>query len=95
MTEREAFEEMMVTHAARLCEWAGHYVTRLVARDREYLLSEALEIAWRRCDGLRPEKIQLIVWWDECLRSAAMRRKVWRIHDGNGYRWVPGKRLGW
>lgn len=68
--EFEAFREMLMSQFARLAENAGRYVGRMSGKDREAVLSDALESAWAYSDLYDPKTQQLAAFWDFNLREA-------------------------
>ena len=95
MTDREAFDDMMALHVARLMDYARPFVGRLSSYDSSKLINDAIEIAWETSGAFNPETVQMLQWWGECLRRAALRRQAWEIREGETYRWISGRDLGW
>lgn len=92
--ERDAFEEVMAAHVARLMEFAKPYVSRLCGRDREAFLNDALEKAWGLRKEFNPHKSSLLLWWEKCLQHAALARSEWVLYYQTDIKFVPGKELG-
>jgi DNA-directed RNA polymerase specialized sigma24 family protein len=95
MRERAQFEADMQAHVARLCSYAAPYVAALVPEDKEAFLETALAQAWIHREDFHPRAVSLYVWWERCLRTAALTRERWFIYDSHGRRTpVLGERLG-
>lgn len=92
--EREAFENVMASHVAKLMDFARPYVGRLCRADSEYFVERALEEAWTRRDNFEPTKASLLMWWEGCLKAAALTRKAWCVQYSHKVEWVPGSKLG-
>ena len=92
--ERDAFEEVMAAHVARLMEFAKPYVSRLNGRDREFFLDKALAKAWERRKEFNPHRASLLSWWDKCLRHAALARPEWVLYYQHDLKFVSGRDLG-
>ena len=94
--ERAAFENDMGVHVAQLMGFAKRYLMharyQLRPKDREALLRDALELAWRFRENLGP--VPLLQWWDKCLRLAAMKRVWWTLHYDYRRINISGRELG-
>lgn len=92
--ERVDFENTLGRHTASLCEFARPYVGRLTKADSGSFLAAALAEAWLRRTDFDPEQESLLLWWEGCLRAAALTRPAWRIWRSSEWVEVPGKLLG-
>lgn len=95
LRERQQFEADMRAHVARLCSYAGPYVSALTSADRDAFFDAALDQAWQRRAGFHPASTSLYQWWEECLRAAALTRDFWYArHGAMEVRRISGRRLG-
>lgn len=100
--ERAQFDTFMERNVARLLDFAQPYIGRLVPEQREEFLQVALERAWDKRAELKPKKtafaeehIDILRWWGDCLRPAALSRTEWTLRTWDGRREkVKGSRLG-
>lgn len=91
--ERAAFEALIERNLARLRAHARPYISRLSLADKEYLILKAFDYAWNRREQLRSQT-RLLLWWEDCLRSAAMTRENWRQRHMDRWEWVTNRQLG-
>jgi hypothetical protein len=94
--ERVRFDTFMAAHVAQLTGFAQPYVGRLPALEKELFLSRALKVAWGKRDEFVPgkENAGLLIWWDKCLRNAALSRGTWHQVYQDDVRTIRGVDLG-
>lgn len=95
-TERQQFDKFMANHVAQLTEFSRPYTGRLPALEKELFLSRALKAAWDKRNDFVPgkENAGLLIWWEECLRTAALSRSSWHQVYQDDVRIVSGKDMG-
>lgn len=96
IAERDQFDAFMARHVAQLTGFAAPYVGRLPMLEKELFLKRALAAAWDKRDEFVPgkENAGLLVWWETCLRTAALSRGTWRQVWQDDVRVVRGADLG-
>lgn len=94
--DRRNFDEFMARNTARLMDYAKKYVGRLPSLERELFLSRALRAAWdtRMTYSPQREAAGLLLWWETCLRTAALSRRYWHQLYQDDVRLIAGKDLG-
>lgn len=95
--EQVEFEVMLAQRVAKLMDFAKPYVGRLSSADRNYLLATALHTAWLTRKEFDPEKAEeagLLLWWNKCLRAAALTQRTWFVFHMDRWERVSGERLG-
>lgn len=83
--DQAIFRGLMITNMRRLTDRAGVYISRMSDRDREVVLSSALDLAYHNREAYNPLRMSLMRFWDLCLRDALMYRKVWPRRIVGGY----------
>jgi len=91
--EAAEFHDFVVRNMARLRSHSRPYISRLSEADSNYLIKTALSYAWERRKRLKSQT-GMLLWWEECLRSAAMTRKQWRQRHMDFFTIVTGRQLG-
>lgn len=91
--EYEAFREMFLRQFARLSEQAGKYTRRMSNVDRESVMNCALTSAEEFAEHFNPEKVDLLTYWDDCLKTAVNGRKSWKLRFLDGWRKVKSARI--
>jgi hypothetical protein len=94
--ERERFDTFMSNHVAQLTGYAQPYVGRLPALEKELFLARALNAAWEKRNEFVPgkENAGLLVWWEKCLKQAALSRGTWHQVYQDDVRTIRGVDLG-
>lgn len=95
--EQQLFERDLARHTATLMNFAKPYIGRLSGADRDAFLSGALSAAWTTRSKYQPDKenASLLLWWEKCLRAAALTRQWWRCSTfDRKFEMVLGTKLG-
>lgn len=88
---QQAFTDLLAANVRRLSDRTGEYVGRMGDKDKEEVLRLALECATDNMKVFDPAKMNILNFWDSCLRDAMQSRKVWprRIVGGWQYDYTP------
>jgi hypothetical protein len=94
--ERVRFDDFMAKHVAQLINFSQPYVGRLPPLEKELFLARALNAAWEKRNDFVPgkENSGLLIWWDKCLRQAALSRGTWHQVYQDDVRTIRGVDLG-
>ena len=94
--ERARFDTFMANHVAQLTSFSQPYVGRLPPLEKELFLARALAAAWDKRNDFVPgkENAGLLIWWDKCLRQAALSRGTWHQVYQDDVRTIRGVDLG-
>ena len=94
--ERERFDTFMANHVAQLTGFSEPYVSRLPTLEKTLFLARALTAAWDMRSDFVPgkENAGLLIWWEKCLKKAALSRGTWHQVYQDDVRTVRGVDLG-
>lgn len=94
--ERQRFEKFMAQHVAALMDFSRKYTSRLPSLEQELFIARALKAAWDRREEFvaGKENAGLLIWWDKCLRDAALSRAWWSQMYQDDVRKIRGVDLG-
>jgi hypothetical protein len=94
--ERARFDAFMAKHVAQLMGHSAPFTARLPALERELFLARALAAAWDKREEFvaGKENAGLLIWWDKCLRVAALSRGTWHQVYQDDVRTIRGVDLG-
>lgn len=92
--EMESFEQHMARKTAVLMTYARPFTSRLSSDDLDVFMKAALMTAWKRRAQFDPEQATLLIWWEGCLKEAALTRKYWRQRHMDYWTTIPAKQLG-
>lgn len=98
---RDEFTEALLYNprTARMLERSGHYVGGMDKIQKDVFFEAAVEWGWNNRHSYNAQYQRLEVFWDRCLRAAALTRDRWLISVSIGpgvfeKRWILGVRLG-
>ena len=91
--EAAAFRDLLAHNLARLSDLSAEWTSRLSETDRDWLVTTALNIAYRRRREFDPRRLSIVRWFESCMQQAAEERKRWRTITVNGWTWVDSRHL--
>lgn len=103
---REEFDQLLLQgdpthpHMAMMADRAAKFIANLADEaQRDALLEEALDFAWRNRHTFNAQYESLGMFWTRCLRAAALTREKWLVNWATmpgvfEKRWILGRRLG-
>jgi hypothetical protein len=105
---RKEFEQLLLLgsdpkqrggHHARMIERAQRFIGGMGDRSRTVFLEEAVEFAWQQRHTMNAQRESIDMYWERCLRHAALTRDKWLVNVGTlpgvfEKRWVLGRLLG-
>lgn len=75
----EKFKDLLRADIRQLAARAGVYISKMCDRDRDVVLSLALDAAALNYEKYIPGNMTLLYFWDICLRDALLSRPVWPL----------------